>query len=275
MTKLRALSVLVVVLLCGCAKKVAVGGDAFEAGVAGAAAPAQMAARGKTLAYEHTVSLEVGKDELPVRLQALQQACNADREHGCTLLDIESSTSLQVPYGSVRMRLAPGGVESMIAAAGQGGRIVERRTHAEDLAEPVADTQRELALLTLHRNRLEEFLKSRELKVEQLLTVSKELAAVQTQIDGLGSYGATLQRRIDTELLTISLSVPQDQRRDADTPVRDALLAFGDNFREAFAQVLLFLAMVLPWLVVVVPGVVLSRVFWRWAKRDGSPRSRG
>ena len=48
------------------------------------------------------------------------------------------------------------------------------------------------------------------------------------------------------------------------TPVGDALLASGSSFREALAMVITFLAAFVPWLIVIVPGLILFRLFWRW-----------
>ena len=165
------------------------------------------------------------------------------------------------------MRLAPGGVDGLIALAGKDARITERNTHAEDLAQPVADTERELALLTLHRDRLTEIMKSRSLGIDQLITVSKELASVQAQIESLNSTHANLLRRIDTELLTIDLSPPVVALVFETTPVRDALRASGQSFRESLAMVIEFVAAFVPWLLVMLPGLILLRMFWRWIGR--------
>jgi SMC interacting uncharacterized protein involved in chromosome segregation len=111
------------------------------------------------------------------------------------------------------MRLAPGGVDPIIALASKDGEVTARTTQAEDLAQPVADTERELTLLRVHRDRLAEFMKNKELKIEQLITVSKELATVQAQIEALASQHANLRRRIDTDLLTLQPTPCLDERR--------------------------------------------------------------
>jgi hypothetical protein len=233
--------------------------------VASPQAPA--APRSESLAYEHTVSVELSKELLPTRMQELQSACNSNKELACSLLDFSTSRNQEVPSGSIRMRLAPTGVNSMIEMAGMGGEVTSRNTHAEDLAEPIADTERQLALLTTHRDRLAEFMKSKDIKVEQLITVSRELASAQSQIDQLGTQRANLRRRVDTELLTINLSLPRQAYAAEQSPVRDAFRSFGSNLRDALADVIQFVAALLPWLVVVLPGLVLLRLFWRWITR--------
>ncbi|MDY6945152.1 MAG: DUF4349 domain-containing protein [Pseudomonadota bacterium] len=240
-----------------------------------AAAPPGQALRADSLAREHNISIEMTKELLPTRLREVEAACNADRASGCTVLDVSLDSNQNLPSGNIRMRLAPAGVEPLIALAGKDADVTGRNTRAEDLAEPVADTQRQLALMTLHRDRLMEFMKNRDIKVEQLITVSKELATVQAQIDSLGSQHANLRRRIDTDLLTINLSLPRRAYVSDPTPVSDAIRYFGNDFRQAVGMVIRFLAVILPWLVIVLPGLFLLRLFWRWIGRRLTRREQG
>lgn len=232
------------------------------------------ARRSGTLAYEHSVSIELSKELLPARLREIEAACAADQQYGCTVLEVSLSSNDDLPSGSICMRLARGGVDGTIALASKDGKVTARSTHAEDLAQPVADTERQLALLTVHRDRLAELMKSKELKVEQLITVSKELATVQTQIESLTTQRANLRRRIDTDLLTINFSLPLQTYQSEQSPVRDALRSFGSDFRQAVGAVITVLANVLPWLVVLIPSLVLLRLLWRWISRWIARRER-
>jgi Domain of unknown function (DUF4349) len=216
-----------------------------------------------SLAYEHRVSVELQKDSLPARIKAVRAACEAHKEFACTLLDISLRTELEVPTGEIRMRLAPGGVEPMVEIAATGGRIMARATHAEDLAEPIADTDRQLSLLSSHRDRLSEFLQRKDLQVDQVISLSKEISAAQTQIDTLQTQKANLRRRVDTELLTIDFAPPSGTYFAQQTPIADAIRSSGGDFRDAIAQVIRFTAMLVPWLVIIIPGIVLLRIFWR------------
>jgi hypothetical protein len=223
--------------------------------------------RAGSLAYEHVLSIEMRRELLPTRLREIEAACNADDASNCTVLEVASSSNQDLPSGNIRMRLAPGGVGPIIALASKDGEVTSRNTRAEDLAEPVADTERQIALLTLHRDRLTEFMKNKDIKIEQLITVSKELATVQSQLDSLGTQRANLRRRIDTDLLTINLSLPRQDYTSEQTPVRDALRSFGSDFREAVGTVVRFFAVLVPWLVVILPGLFLLRLFWQWIGR--------
>lgn len=259
------LGLLCVLPLLGCGQRAGQAPNEAYAGTPMTAvevAAARRHAAGNTLAYEHSVTVQLSAALIPGRMKAVQAACAA-KDSECTLLDVSLHAERGVPSGSVRLRLAPAAVDALVEVAARDGEIVARSTHAEDLAEPVADTERQLAMLSAHRSRLEEFARSKELKVEQLIAVSKELSSVQTQIDELNTRRANLRRRIDTELLSIELSPPSAAYGARQTPVRDALRSFGSDFLRAIGQVISFVAMLLPWLVIAVPGLILLRMLWR------------
>jgi hypothetical protein len=276
------LSLVASICLGGCQQKAGVEasyGLAQESAatrLAGAAAPAANASepRESTLAYEHAISIELSKELIPVRLRELEAACAADRASDCTMLQVEMRSTDDVPSGLIRVRLARGGVEPIIELASNEGEVKSRSTHAEDLAQPIADTERQLALLTLHRDRLTELMKTKDIKIDQLIALSKELATVQTQIDSYSTERANLRRRVATELLTINLSPPGRDYAVEQTPVMDSIRLFGSMFREAIGQVITFVAFVVPWLVIIVPGLILLRLFWRWIGRWLTRRER-
>jgi hypothetical protein len=110
-------------------------------------------------------------------------------------------------------------------------------------------------------------MKSKDIKIDQLITVSRELASVQSQIDTLNTQRANLSRRIDTELLTINMSLPSEAIAAEQKTILNAFDLFGLQFKGAIADVIGFVAVLLPWLVIVLPGIFLLRLFWRWIGR--------
>jgi hypothetical protein len=107
-------------------------------------------------------------------------------------------------------------------------------------------------------------MKSKDIKIDQLITVSRELASVQSQIDALNTRKANLDRRIDTELLRLQWSLPQTAMASEQHEIRDALKSFGWEIRQSVASVIRFIAALIPWLFVIVPGLYLLRRFWKW-----------
>ncbi|HEV8395260.1 MAG TPA: DUF4349 domain-containing protein [Vicinamibacterales bacterium] len=260
--------------LSGCARK--------QAPPPPASAPAEFASTSRiatverpadsTLAYAHQVTAEVPADGLLRRLDAVRAACVSDRANACTVLDVARHDEGGVPSGRVVVRLAPAGVDPLVRLAGQGGRLLSVTTHADDLAEPVQDTERQVAQLNAYRAKLTDFLQRRDLGVDQLLTVSKELAGIQTQIDDVSTKRATLRRRIDTDLLTVSLQVPRFEAESQASRVGEALRGFFSTMTNSLADVIEFTAAFLPWLVIVVPGFLGIR--WLWNRTSQWLRSR-
>jgi hypothetical protein len=227
----------------------------------------------RTLAYEHHVAIELREALLlPQRIEAVRKTCADDARRTCTLLDVSTQDQRGTASGRIRMRVPPNGVEPMVAIAGAGGKVVSRSTHAEDLAQPVADTDRQIALLTTHRDRLADIMKSKALTIDQLITVSKELATVQAELDATATQRANLRRRLDTELLEIAFTVEGIQYDGSNTPVRDAIRSFSADLAKAVAMVISFVALLLPWLVLILPGLALLRMFWRWIGRRPAGR---
>ncbi len=262
--RFRSIAVVAIssVLLMGCAKKV---GYAMQA--AGEPLPKvsnmEVTSRqASTLAYEHRLEIEIDKELLTTRVEAVRAACVVDQAKVCTLLEISNQSRNEVPRGSIKVRIAPEILDTLAKLAAEGGRVVNRQTTAEDLAEPIADAERQLTLLNLHRERLMDFMRRKDIAVSDLITVSRELATVQSQLDDYGSQRANLRRRVDTELLTINWSPPAEAFQSAESPVLDAVKSFGANFKEAIAQVITFLAYVLPWLLIGVPAFFLVRWIW-------------
>lgn len=229
---------------------------------------------GATLAYEHVVGIQLSRALLLNRANEIRMACHEAPQSSCTLLDISISNDERIPSAAIRMRVAPGSVDRLVDLAAAGGSVESRRTHAEDLAEPIADTERQLSMLTTHRDRLSALMKDRALTVDQLIAVSREMSSVQTQLDQLSSTHANLRRRVDTDLLTLNLTLPRAEFRSEQTPVLDAMHGFGGEVRWALAQVVKFIANLLPWLIVLVPGLIAVRWFWRCTGRWLARRER-
>lgn len=228
----------------------------------------------RTLAYEHVVEIELPRALLLKRVDEIRAACREAAET-CTLLDISVNSDERIPSAAIRMRIAPGGVDRLVDLTATGGNITSHMTHAEDLAEPIADTERQLSQLTTHRDRLAGLMKDKALTIDQLITASRELSSVQTQLDQLDATRANLRRRVDTDLLTLNLTLPRHEFRAQKTPVLDALHSFGSEVRWALGQVVTFIANLLPWLIVLVPGLVAIRWFWgrtgRWLAQRERP----
>lgn len=262
-SKKFAIAIVGCVLLClsACAKK-------YEMASTAPAREAKLAvtdrAADSTLAYEHEVAIEAEREKISALIEATRASCTANKQISCAILEVVLHDKGHYEGGRIKLRLAPAGVDAMVKTASTDSAVTSSKTSAEDLAQPLADAARQLATLKTYRDSLAGLMARKDTQVADLISISQQLAATQTQIEQLSGDQAQLRRRIDTDLLTISWHVPRAQVQSESTPVRDALRSFGSNFREAVGNVIEFLAQLVPWLVIGLPSLLLLRMFWRW-----------
>ncbi|MEO7012865.1 MAG: DUF4349 domain-containing protein [Dokdonella sp.] len=254
--RMFALAVLAAVLgIAGCAKKdvnvpVAPSGETAKAD--------------SSLAYEHAVSLSVPRDVLEERMNAVREACADDRFGHCNLLRFEESSG-NYPRGMIVVRIEPAGVEPLVGLASKDGQIGSRQTHAEDLAEVVADNARQTEQLEAQRDKLVEFQDRKDLAVGDMISLAHELASVESQLTELSRTSARLQQRIDTNLLTLDLSTQESASRWSS--VGGAFSDFLDSLVDGTSEVVGMIAFGLPFLLVLFPLALAWRWLWRRATR--------
>jgi ABC-type transporter Mla subunit MlaD len=108
---------------------------------------------------------------------------------------------------------------------------------------------------------MEELARRPDIKVADLITLAREQASVQQQLESLTQEAAQQKRRIDTNLLTLHFS-----DANADSVWREFRQSLGKllgNLLEGTANALVALAYGLPFLLLFFPVLLL----WRWAWR--------
>ena len=136
------------------------------------AAPARAPA-GTSIAYEHSVEVRVPGNEIPQRIDAVQSACFSQKFGDCAVPNVEQRGVF--PRGSITVRIDPKGVEPLLGAASEGGDVISRTLRADDLAEAVTDNQLRRSRLEKERARLLEFQDKPNIKLENMLRLSKRL----------------------------------------------------------------------------------------------------
>jgi hypothetical protein len=244
--------------LTACSNKTGVGSSPELAQARMATNPAPQSA---FLAYEHEVQIEIRADEMAPRLQALQADCQQAKFGACTVLGVSQSGG-DYPRANLKVRIAPAGVEPMIRSAGEGAKIGSRSTHAEDLAEVVADNRLQRSRLQKEHARLTEFQQRKDISVSDMIALSRQLSEIEAQAEGAERAGAQQQRRIDTQLLTVELATPggQQGRSEIAQSVRD----FGAILTTSIAWLIRATAALLP---VAALLALLVFVWRRWRRR--------
>ncbi|SFV06154.1 protein of unknown function [Pseudomonas sp. OV546] len=219
---------------------------------------------GAQLAYEHELSLALPGALLAPRMQATREACETARFGACNILGITEDSS----GGQIILRIAPTGVEPIVAMAAEGGKLGQRITTAEDLADAVADVRRRQDRLQAQQQRLDELAKRKDITVSDLIVLSKEQAAIENELQELAQVAAGQQRRLDTNRVTLNF-------RSADGANQQSRFSrmfsnLGDNLVEGTADALERSSYVLPFVILAFPVVWL----WVWLWRRFVVRSR-
>lgn len=256
MTRLLMFALLLLVLN-GCKK------EAVSADSAGAdERVGELAKPGSMLAYEHELSFETPAQAMQQRVDAVRVACTEERFGACSVLAIESSDERK----ALRLRAVPAAIDPLVELAGSGGRQIERQTRAEDLAVAVQDVESQRDLLTRQRSQLLAFTERRDLGVSELISLSQQLASVDSQLADLNQTAAQQRRRIETNLLQLNWRSPYvDEGRN----VHDLWTGFVDNLADGAYSLAEYLGYFLPLMLAAFP----LALGWRWAwRRATRPR---
>ena len=210
-------------------------------------------ARGRQMAYEHTISVETDEAGVAVAHEAAQAACKAAVDEACEILDA-SITRGKSSRADLRFRVKPAGVEKLKAAVSGSGTLVSQHTRAEDLSGPVADSAKRLSMLKDYQVNLESLRKQAGKDVDALIKVHRELAETQSEIEALVGEQARLTQRVETEILSIHIGSAIESSFWA--KIARSLSEFGTNLSSGVASVITGLAYLIPW------GCVLLFLVW-------------
>jgi len=258
-------ALLVLLMLSACSQKSEPPTQAMRSRAAASAtsdAPADK--RGQFLAYEHSAQIETDEQKVAALHEAARNACQQDVQNQCVVLQSSVSTG-RMASASLRVRAKPAGISQLIALLGKQGEIINQSTNAEDLARPLEDSAKRLAMLTDYRTRLEDLRGRASSSVEALIKVNKELAEVQAQIEAMTGERARLVQRVETELLNLSFSATQSTTFWR--PVSAALSGFGASLSSGLAITITAVAYLIPFGILFVVVVWLLAKLWRRLRR--------
>jgi DNA repair exonuclease SbcCD ATPase subunit len=213
-----------------------------------------------TLSREHSVTIEVPESDLHSSFQRLTDRCTADSANHCTILQSDVSSG-QFSSGLMRLRIDPKAVEDLIGFATGLGRLEHRSTQVEDLADAIQDTQSRIEMLTTYRKQLLELQGKAGTNIDAAIKVASELSTVQSSLEQATGQAAYQTKRTTTDIVTIHFSV--SEQKAFWRPIHDAVRDFLGNLSEGISQAITAVAYILPWLLVVIPGLYLVRFLWR------------
>jgi len=255
--------------LSGCEKMVA-RKSVMMAERSGAGVPAEAdknlagpVAQRPTLAITRSVNIETDVEGIAHRFASTRAACEAEVQAACVVLDSNLATG-EYPRASLTLRAAPAGIARILAKLRAANGVVSESTSAEDLAAPLVESERRLAMQREYRDSLLALRAKGANDINALIRVNEELAQVQSQLEAVDGERAHLQQKVDTETLTVHIDTSDGPVGTAH-PVARALREFGQNLSQGVAGAITFIAYVIPWAVVALPlGWALR---WLWRRR--------
>lgn len=224
-----------------------------------------------SIAYAYRFGLELPAEAAPKMMARHEQACIAAGASACQVI---GSNSSRVGRDSVEARLEMRATPAYVArfraaldgeARGAGGRVAQQAVESEDLTRQLVDTEARMRAMETLRDRLQQLLATRSGPLEQLLQVERELARVQGELDATRSALAVMRTRVQTSRLDVTYSAAGQLAPDsAARPVVDALNSASYAFMSSLGVLILFIASVLPVLLV---GGPLVWMLWRWRRK--------
>ena len=221
---------------------------------------------GTYLAYEQQFSIRFDEDLIGAHVDALRAACAAEKEGKCSLLNVRQSAG-NFPSAEITMRVAPATVESLVKIASDKGSVWMQTAHADDLAEAVANTDHQRALLDQQRLKFEALQVRKDIAFADQMQLAKELSALEVARDTNEKESALERRRIETNLVTFSFTVESDVHH---SEVARAFRGLRNSFDEGLAQALTLLGYGLPFLFLAFPFALAWRWLWRRVTRKSA-----
>ena len=247
-------------LLAGCSQR----GEAPASVGAAGQGEAKVSEANRFLAYEHSIYLQAEEDKVLSIFEAAQAACREAVEESCAILEARVSSG-DAASASLRFRAKAGGIRKLIAILSAQGEVASQSTSAEDLAGPIADTAKQIAMLTDYRTSLEALRGRPSNDLDALMKLTRELADVQSQIESLTGAQAGLTQRVQTELLNVSINSHRSSSFWG--TIADSAASFGDVLSSGIAATIIAFAYVLPWAVFIGGIAWIALAIRRWRKR--------
>jgi RNAse (barnase) inhibitor barstar len=216
------------------------------------------------LAYQHAVKIDTEEQKVAPLFESALAACRADVADSCVILQSRLTTG-RGASAAVRFRAKPAGIPKLVAALGKQAEITEQSTTAEDLARPIEDASKKLAMLKDYRAQLQALLDRSRNDVDGLIKLNKELAQVQSELEAMTGEHAHLLQRVETEILDISIISARNQ--SFWQPIAAAFADFGSNLSQGISTAITGIAYLVPWGIALLLLVWVGRKLWHRRKR--------
>jgi Domain of unknown function (DUF4349) len=182
---------------------------------------------------------------------------------------VTNETAILSPSGNLAARVAPQDLSKFLDFVGRQGKIAQHATESEDKTAAVIDVEAKLKNQTEFRDSLRKMLTKPGVSVADLLQIQEKLAEAQAELDSEATQRKILAN--ETEKVYVEIAFHAEQRtisRGAFASVGEALRDFGSDLGDSLAALISAVAAILPWLIVIVPGLwFLMKAIRRFRER--------
>ena len=172
----------------------------------------------------------------------------------------------QVRAAMLEIRIPAQRYDEAVAALGAIGKVETTQTNAQDVGEEFVDVTARVENARRLEARLIELLANRTGRLQDVLSVERELSRVRTEIDQLEGRIRFLKNRVALSTLTVNLHEPQPLigNTPGENPIAAAVRAAWRNFVSFVAAVIASLGVLIP---LGVLGLLAWIGFKRWKVR--------
>jgi hypothetical protein len=228
------------------------------------------------LAYSYKLGFLLDGGKIAEAQEAHRALCERLGPARCQLLalsrgqaeDAEGSALLKLRVASAEARSFSDALGKAVSQA--GGRTIGTQVSAEDVSKNIVDAEARIRQRELLVTRLTEILHTRTGKVAELVEAERSVAQAQEELDQAKGWLAELRGRVAMSDFEINYSAvaPSASPGSTGSQLADAIVGSGASFLIGIRGLLTLFIYLLPWLLILVPAVLLVRAGRRrWRRR--------
>jgi hypothetical protein len=220
------------------------------------------AAAKRYIALRHTLTVETEAEKMQAAFDATVANCELLK---CQILsaNYNRETPYNPPSASLSVRVPPRSVEIFLSGLAKNAEVLQHHRESEDKTDAVIDAEARIKNLTEFRDSLRAMLTDKSAKFKDLIEVQRELVNTQSELDTIQGVRKVLAQETELVAVTIDFTAKQGiTEQGFFSPVAHAIKDAGRVMMESLAAVITFFVTILPWLLVGIPALILSRKLW-------------
>lgn len=213
------------------------------------------------IAYTHNYALMFEPGGAELSMASHRERCIEAGPELCQVVSANANQDRADFYNAtLQIRAIPAWIDAfrsgLLAETEAGGGYISRQSSdATDLTRPILDAEARLSAKRQLRERLSALLERDNASIEELVQIERELARVQGDIEASEAGLRVMRARVSMSIVTLNYMTDRAAvSPGAFDPISDALGDSVRNFSRAMGEVITFVVVLLPWLIVVLPG---------------------